>query len=345
MEIYQNIEIEQVHPRFSGEVKEFLHKHGLGYDEDIEYTIALKLNGNIAATGSFAGNVLKCIAVEEEYKGLGLSSKIISELITQQYMRGRSHLFLYTKPENKKMFSDLGFYEIETVEHKAVLMENREDGIGRYTRQLEPFRRHGCIGSIVMNCNPFTLGHKYLIEYASSKCDVLHIFILWEDKSVFPNEVRYRLVREGVGHLDNVVVHKATNYIISNATFPSYFIKGDGEAARVHAKMDLQIFGRYIAPALGINKRFAGEEPYCGTTAVYNDEMKKVLPGKNIEVEQIRRYEVGSLPVSASVVRECLRNDELGRVKIYVPDVTYHFVLSTEGQEIIKKIKSVKGRL
>lgn len=340
MEHYGDFELEIIMKEQASEVADFLRSNQLTFESDIEYTAVIKVKGTIAATGSFAGNVLKCIAVLEEYQGYGLAAKIVSELIAAQFQRGRNHLFLYTKPSNRKTFGGLGFYEIETVAGQAILMENKSDGIQKYVEALQPFRQAGVnVGGIVMNCNPFTLGHQHLIEYAAAKCDILHVFIVWEDRSVFPNEVRYRLVKEGTGHLKNIVIHKATHYIISNATFPSYFLKTEHEAVEVHAKLDLGIFIRYIAPALGINRRFVGEEPFCRTTAIYNDTMRQMLPSGNITVEQIERFAVAAQPVSASRVRALIKSGDMDQVQALVPEVTYRFLISPPGAEIIRQIQ------
>ena len=37
-----------------------------------------------------------------------------------------------------------------------------------------------------MNCNPFTLGHKYIVEKAARENDNVIIFVVEEDKSSFP---------------------------------------------------------------------------------------------------------------------------------------------------------------
>ena len=80
-------------------------------------------------------------------------------------------------------------------------MENVRDGIGRYVRSLQhPKDNGGVIGAAVMNCNPFTNGHRYLVETAASQCELLHLFVLSEDRSAFPAQVRYEPV--SYTHLD-----------------------------------------------------------------------------------------------------------------------------------------------
>ncbi|MDD4753220.1 MAG: [citrate (pro-3S)-lyase] ligase [Desulfitobacteriaceae bacterium] len=317
----------------------FLNKQGLTLDNDIEYSMALTDSGRIVAAGSFAGRVLKCIAVDEDYKGWGLSAKVVSHLVNELYRRGRTHLFIYTKPQNKNIFSELGFSPVAEVPSKVILMENRADGIKRYLEEVSTARKKGGFSAaVVVNCNPFTLGHKYLIEYAAARCDSLDVFVVWEDKSSFPSEIRYRLVKDGVGHIPNVAVHKGKDYIISEATFPSYFIKEYEDYVETHAKLDIAVFAEHIAPALGIVKRFVGEEPYCPVTSVYNRIMKEILPVKGIEVEVVPRISYKGKVISASRVRELIKMGEMDKVKELVPEITYDYLTSSEADKIIKKL-------
>jgi [citrate (pro-3S)-lyase] ligase len=321
-------------------VQEFLLKHGLELDRDVEYTMVLLDGEKIAASGSFCGRILKCIAVDENYQGRGIANKVVSHLLSEEYRKGNTHLFIYTKPENYRLFHDMGFYRIAEVPSKVVLLENTPFGIRRYVDEVRRKRVEGMrVSSIVMNCNPFTLGHQYLIEKASAESDIVHIFLVWEDRSSFPTHIRYHLLKEGTSHLKNVVIHKGMDYVISLATFPSYFIKEYNDVVKTHALLDLKIYCDYIAPALGINRRYIGEEPYCPVTRVYNDVMKEVLPGNGVQVLEIPRLEAGSNAVSASIVRKYLQEDEFDKIRQLVPETTYKFLLSDEANEIIKKIQ------
>lgn len=322
-------------------VREFLNSQGLSFDRDIEYSMALTREGQIIATGSFSDRVLKCIAVDDEYKGMGLSARVVSHLVNEQYRRGRNHLFIYTKPENKHFFSELGFYTVAEVPGKVVLLENRPDGIKKYLKEIgEETGEIAESAAVVVNCNPFTNGHKYLLEYAAARCRLLHVFVVWEDKSLFPSEIRYRLVKEGIRHLDNVRVHKGKDYIISSATFPSYFIKEYEDVVETHAQLDLTIFSRHIARELDIRKRFVGEEPHCLVTAAYNRIMKEILPQNGIEVEVVPRKTASGEVISASRVRKMIKTGQIANLSDLVPETTYQFLLSKEAEPIIKKIQS-----
>ncbi|MEH7118642.1 [citrate (pro-3S)-lyase] ligase [Neobacillus vireti] len=328
------------------QLEEFLTKLNLSLDNTIEYTIAFFDRENIVATGSLGGRILKCIAVDDQYQNMGLSTAVVSDLIQNAYSKGRTHLFIYTKPKNKNIFADLGFYLIAEVPSEVVLMENRPFGIKNYLKEINKGKKDSLLknqdrestGAVIVNCNPLTLGHQHLIEYAAAKCQTLHVFVLEEDKSSFPAVIRHRLVKEGVQHLDNVIVHQGRDYIISEATFPSYFIKESQKIVETHVKLDLEIFIKYIAPSLGIQKRFVGDEPYCKVTSAYNTVMQKILPDHGIGIEVVPRLEYGGQPISASRVRELIREGRLAEVEKLVPKPTYQFLLSNEAEGIIQQI-------
>ncbi len=194
------------------------------------------------------------------------------------------------------------------------------------------FSEKGTIGAIVMNCNPFTLGHLFLIETASHAVDYLYVFVVEEDRSVFPFKDRIRLVREGTAHLENVYVHRSGSFIISSTTFPEYFTKEASNTIDVDVSTDLEIFGKRIAPALGITKRFVGEEPFDLVTRRYNEDMKTTLPSYGIELIEIPRktIEDQELVISATTVRKLLadkRFDELSRL---VPETTLRYLMGKQ---------------
>lgn len=326
-------------------LEELLKKQGLQFDKFIEKIIGIFDGKELVATGSISGKTLRCLAVDDKYKGTNVINKLITELINLQYQRGQTHLFIYTKYDSYKSFEYMGFRKIIDVDKKVVLMENKVDGIEEYLKEITRYKKEGkVISSIVMNCNPFTLGHQYLIEKASDESDYVHVFVVWEDKSTFPSEVRYRLIKEGIKHLKNVSIHRGENYIISSATFPTYFIKDNKEVVYMHAKLDIEIFGQFIVPTLGITKRYVGEENYCEVTRKYNEVMKELLPKRGIEVIQMKRRKEDGDIISASKVRKYLEEEEWEKIKKIVPKSTYNYLRSKEAQPIINKIKKNDSR-
>ena len=237
------------------QIDALLQQEGIRRDGNLDYICAMfDEEYNVIGTGSCFGNTLRCFAVSSAHQGEGLLNQIITHLIEVQCARGNLHLFLYTKVKSARFFGDLGFYEIARVEDTLVFMENRRDGFGAYLRALEKTKTGGKSAALVMNANPFTLGHQYLVEKAAAACDTLHLFVVSEDASLVPFAVRKRLVEAGVAHLPNVVLHDSGPYIISNATFPSYFLKDEATVIDGHARLDLAVFTK-IAAALNITAR------------------------------------------------------------------------------------------
>lgn len=324
-------------------VQEFLKSMQLQYDEGVEYTVNLTTqDGQIAATGSLQQNVIKCVAVDDRYQGEGLSSRVVTLLLNHASEVGQQHLFVFTKPKNRAMFSDLGFFPIiETAD--VLLMENVRDGIKQYVQNLErPTGNPKTIGAIVANCNPFTNGHRYLIETAASQCDVLHLFVLSEDRSTFPASVRYQLVKEGIRGLENVILHHTSDYLISSAVFPTYFIKEQHRAEAINCELDLRIFCEYFAKELGITKRFVGTEPFCPVTNAYNSAMEEILGEYGIEVVEILRKKEDGVEISASRVRACMVEGDYETIRQLVPQTTFDFLVSDEGQKIAEKLAKEK---
>lgn len=311
---------------FSGsrlaEYKDFLKKRGLKDEEDTDYTVMLLDDDyNPIACGSLSGSVMKQIAVDDTVEGGGLCAKVLSELQAEAIRRGKSHLFLYTKPENKRMFTSLGFSTMAETD-SVLMMENRRDGLKNFLDSIG--KREGTSACIVCNCNPMTKGHQFLMETAAAQCDNLYIFVLSEDggKDNFPPDVRYELVKGGTAHLNNVIVCRSDDYIISRSTFPAYFLKDTIDVEKVRADLDLILFATRIAPALGITKRFVGTEPFDAVTREYNSRMHDILPKYGINVEEIPRKD----NISASRVRALLKEHKFDEIREIVPENVYEYL-------------------
>ena len=306
---------------------DFLGECGLDYDAGIEYTAAFMEDDEIIATGSLDGATLKCIAVSPMHQGEGLTAAIMTELHREAFERGHRHLMLFTKPKNRMMFYEFGFSPIVET-RDCLLMENPRRSLEAFLARLErPANADGPVGCVVVNCNPFTLGHRYLIETASRQCRWLHVFVLSEDKSMFSAKVRRELVEKGVADLENVIVHPTGPYLVSSATFPSYFIKDKSRVGNVFCELDIRIFGQKFAPALGIAHRFVGTEPTSEVTNAYNQQMKAKLPQYGVEVHELPRIENGGAAISASRVRALFEAGRMDEIRPLVPDTTYEYLL------------------
>ena len=321
-----------------------LVQSGLCKDGNLDYSCGIfDQEDTLIATGSCFGNTLRCLAVSQDHQGEGLLNEILSHLIEVQMARGNSHLFLYTKPASAKFMEDLGFREIARVPGKAVFMENRRTGFDQYCRQLSEKRVEGQrIAGVVMNANPFTLGHLHLVEQAARENDVVHLFVLSEEAGPIPFAVRKKLVMDGIGQLSNVICHDSGPYIISSATFPSYFLKDGDAVIETQAALDLQVFGK-IAAVLGIQRRYVGQEKSSHVTALYNAVMKQNLPKLGIQCVEIPRLQAGGQVVSASTVRQAIHDGQLETVRNFLPQSTYAYFAGPEGAAVTAAIRAEKN--
>lgn len=323
----------------TAQVETLLAQEGLSRDANLDYTCAMyDEEGQILATGSCYGNTLRCFAVDAAHQGEGLLNEIVTHLVQVELVRGNTRLFLYAKAASAKFFKALGFHEIARVEGTLVFMENRKNGFSNYLNELSKTKTGGTSAAIVMNANPFTLGHQYLVETAAAACDTLHLFIVSEDASCIPFSVRKKLVEAGVAHLPNVLCHDSGPYIISNATFPSYFLKDEVSVIRGHAKLDLAIFTK-IAATLSITSRYVGEEPFSQVTGLYNRIMQEMLPAAGIACMVVPRRQVADRPVSASAVRQYLQAGEMDKVRTLVPATTYDYFTREEARPVLERLR------
>lgn len=303
----------------------FLHRAGLTPDEGVQTTALIWEDDTLIAAGSRQDNVLKCIAVDPMHQGEGLTATLLTQLRQDAFEDGYRHLFLYTKPKNLWMFSSLFFYPVAKT-RDVLLMENQSDGIAKFLRGLP--EKHGgeIIGAAVMNCNPFTRGHRYLVETAAKECDHVYLFVLSEDKSQFSAADRMEMVRQGTADLPNVTVLPTGPYLISSATFPTYFLKEREKAGEVQCQLDVEVFTRHFVPRLGITRRYVGTEPLSPMTEKYNEVLKSALPEKGVEVREVPRLECAQTPISASAVRAALSEQDWQALSSLLPDTTLEYI-------------------
>lgn len=320
MDIYEEKQIQELPlsvPLFRKKVESFLKTNGLRLEKVNLYMAIQDADENILAGGGLDGDTIKCIAVSEKARSGGLAVPLISRLISVAAQQGHTNVKVFTKPENTAIFESLGFTVLGRAP-KAVLMENGR-GLAAYLSgfPVKPGMTDGHArpdrasrGVIIMNANPFTIGHKYLIEKAAGQVDHLFVIVVKEDVSRFPYADRLAMTKAACADFSNVTVCEGSDYQISAATFPTYFLKELSDASETQMRLDLDIFARHIAPALGATVRFVGSEPQDALTARYNAIMKEVLPAAGVQVVELPRLchsEQGEeSPVSASAVRKGL---------------------------------------
>lgn len=321
-------------------VKDFLKEFDLSLDDDVDLTLVAVEDDEIIGTCSAAKNIIKGFAVSRDYQSEGVASKLLTKIQNILFDKGIYETFIFTKPENKSIFEGLGYRFVEG-NSDVVLLEGGAANVQKYVRDmfLKSDLDDGEKAALVMNCNPFTLGHKYLIEIAAKENERVVVFIVEENKSLFPFDVRLELVKKGVEDLKNVTVIPGGKYIISSATFPSYFLRKEDDRLRAYTRLDAAIFGRYIAKEFNIKRRYVGTEPYCPVTNAYNNALMDILPNFGIEVKIVERLMKDNVAVSASFVRNLIKQGKLEDTKKFVPESTYEFLISKEAEDIIEKIK------
>lgn len=326
-----------------------LAKAGIRPENAINHTVGIFEGESLVGTASRLDNIIKCVAIDPDYRGGAVFNSLLSHMIQTIYREGYDRIFVYTKPSALAAFEALSFHKIESVGDDLVFLERAEEGFPAYLEGLRKWKEKTQRGdekevaAIVMNANPFTRGHLALVEAARKASDVLYLFAVSDPSSVFPFEIRKRLVEEGVAHLDRVHVLTTESYMVSRAVFPSYFLKEADQATAIQARLDAKIFKNHIAPALGISLRFVGEEPFSPATRTYNEQMEAVFagppnPGKP-RLDIIPRLEEGGEAISASTVRRLLARGRLVEAKRLLPPSSQAFLESPEAKPILEALK------
>lgn len=319
----------------------YLQKYGVEFDNP-ERTAVVRDNGKIIGTGSVDGKVMKYFFIEEDYKGQGILAMLYNALLNYLLENNRLEHYVFTTPKNDYIFKGIGLREVITTDRVALF----EGGFSSYNNWINSIKKKlnpDAItrGAIVANCNPMTKGHKYLIEYAKDKVDELVIFIVEENRSAFTTAERYSIVKEEYKNDDKVVVVLGGAYIISQATFPTYFIKKVDETTDIYTELDATIFAKRIAKDLKIDIRFVGDEPIDLLTAKYNENLSKSSEKNNLLLEKIDRIKDNGDYISASKVRLLISQ---GRVEDAYPLLTASTIKFLESEEGMNRIAQIQKK-
>jgi [citrate (pro-3S)-lyase] ligase len=318
--------------------RELIEGHGLNFEERFDNLFGVFVDGELAATAARDGNILKMFAIRAEFQNGPLLGELVTEILRFGFIAGQENFFVFTSPPVAASFQALNFLPL--VRHPQVTLLEYGQGLTRYLEHHRELIHPGTNGAVVVNCNPFTLGHRYLIEQAAAQVETLYVFVAREDRALFPFEVRLRLVREGVRDLANVVVLESSHYAVSAVTFPAYFLKAADNPQTLQMEVDLMLFGKHLAPYFQIRRRFVGSEPYCRTTRLYNQAMLRTLPPLGVETVLIERRVLGEEAISAFRVREAIRREAYETVRRLVPATTLDFILSEAARPLRERMKT-----
>jgi len=306
------------------DARRLIESQGLAFEDGCDDLVGMYDNGRLVATAGRAGYVLKMFAVDEAFQGGEALGALATALTSLGRAAGHDAFLVFTRPEHAASFEHCQFRLL--VASGPVALLECGGGLERYLDAHRHLRREGTNGAAVINGNPFTLGHQYLVETAADQVDTLYVFIVREDRSVFPFAARYRLAEEATRHVPNVVLLDTSRYAVSAGTFPSYFLRRNDEKAELQMQVDVRLFAAHLAPAFGITRRFVGHEPYCETTAAYNLVMKELLPLYGIDLVEIRRANAGEAFISATSVREALAVGDFATIERLVPETTLAYL-------------------
>lgn len=315
----------------------FLNKHRLEYEYDITYSILVYDGHKLIATASIANNVMKCFAVEKEYSGQNITGLMYNHMVQVLSERNIFHYFVFTAPENEKIFTSFNMKRVVRTMNTALLEggDNIHNVLGKLKSEYNVSdEKKGCV---IINANPMTNGHLYLIEEGSKNHDQFLVFVVSEDLSSFPFEDRFNIIKEATSHLKNVIVLPTLSYLVSKITFPKYFLIDDILVTEEQTLVDVLVYKEYYSKIFNISKRYVGTEPFSVTTNKYNEVLKTYL-GNGIEI--IERKTQSDTAISASLVRKLIKDNEINKIKEYVPKATYQYLQSKKGQLVIKDIQS-----
>lgn len=315
-----------------------IESQGLRFESDLEDLVSLYDSGRMIGCGARSGCVLKMLALDPDHQGTSALGDLVTQLTLSGLKAGHDTLFIYTSPQSAASFQALGFRLLAT--HGPAALLEHGPGLEAYLARHAHLVAPGRNGAVVVNGNPFSLGHLHLVRTAAAQVDRLYVFVVREDRSLFPFEARFRLAREATANLPNVTVLDTGRYAVSAATFPSYFLRRLDEAAEAQMGLDLRLFAQRIAPAFHVVTRFAGEEPLCATTAAYNRVMAEVLPEHGLRWVEVPRLEASGGPISATRIRRAFASNDVDTLRLLVPPTTLDFLLSPKAQPLAARLRS-----
>ena len=315
---------EVILPSEKQKIVDFLAKYNLNYEQNIDQTIYLEDGDKVVATVSASKYIIKCLAADPAYRSENYAATLVSEMIKRLHMQGIYYYQVFTKAEYRVIFESLGFKSLLDTEKVSVL-EGGDGDIQTEIKKMQTQIKYGFgikfpaenydVACIVINGNPFTNGHLQLVEYASKRHEFVLVFVLEEEGSEFSFKERFSMAYLATKPCRNVMVLPSSRYVVSKATFPSYFLKSVDESTQEYATYDAMIFTKYFMPQLSIVKRYVGTET-VDYMSVYNQTLSKVLGDK---LEIVPRFEENGQVISARAVRKMLDEGKFEEAMQYIP--------------------------
>lgn len=322
---------EVVLPTEKERITSFLEQFGLRFESNIDQTVYMEDESGIIATLSASKYILKCLAVKPEYRSENLAVTLVSEMIKRLHSAGIYYFQVFTKPEYREVFLSLGFSPVLETD-KVAVMEGGESNINsciekmrvqmKYNLGMDSVSGESDIACAVINGDPFTNGHLKLVEYAAARHKYVLVFVVQEDCSYFTFKERFAMAYLALKPISNVLILPSSEYIVSKATFPGYFLKTADETTAEYAKYDALIFDKYFMPGLGIRKRYVGTET-SDYMRIYNQTLQDVLKDK---LEIVPRFEENGEVISANKVRSLIKEGKTEEALQFIPRNNYSVI-------------------
>jgi hypothetical protein len=231
------------------------------------------------------------------------------------------------KPKiNQAEKANLNEKKKEIADYKSLLLKTRDEVIGK-------------TGAVVSRSDPFTLGHRFLIDSALKEVSFLYLFIIEQDNSILPFADRFALVKAETKDLKNVVALPGGKF----------FMKPHNSV------QDIALFAEEIAPVFNITVWFAGKESPDTVTGQYNDAMRRILSEHGVEFREIPRKESNGAAISASTARTLFKQGDFKGIAKIVPKTTLKYlkekrdtfypktvIISPQGGQVLKGAEAIR---
>ena len=231
------------------ELEIFLSRFDLILDIDVTYTIVYRADGEIKATASIAGRILKCFAISKEYRGSKMLGELVNNLMDRLFEQGIYHSFIFTRPDKIRSFSNLGYNLIYKASEVALL----ENGIYDIKSSLKQLKEDNNMDTntekvaILMYNEAITQKDLKLIE---DICKENEKVLLFSTKGMVSNEIKL---------ISNLNIVTENEYLFPYDLFPKYFIIDETIRVRAFKELILGIFNEYFSYGFNIKKIYVCE--------------------------------------------------------------------------------------
>ncbi len=228
---------------------------------------------------------------------------------------------------SRNRYSMVDSLKIKLQHNPYAIMNSKE--LNAYAKYIEQFKCDEHIktkGAVVLNANPCTLGHMYLIKEALQRVDFLYIFLVEECIGNMPYMDREYMLKESLKYNKRVRVIRGGSIMTSEKVFPEYFNKST-EPSKINLVLTHKVFGKIVGSILGVTYRFFGTEPKDKVTRALNESASEILPKYGIQPIFIERMSIDGKNISANNARDLFYSKQYTDLAKIVPLSTFRRLL------------------